>query len=724
MPEERVLSDSESIDDYYRSFLPTVTDTLEDSLVPTMVYSYGQVVSGFAARLTANHVSLMSEKIGFIKAYPDRLIPLHTTRTPSFLGLDIANGIWNVSNSGKDVIIGVLDTGAIPTHPSFKDDGMDPPPTTWKGTCEYASSSSCNNKIIGAKSFVQGSQAFKAHGKSAGKPLAPVDDEGHGTHTASTAAGNLVPNVDVLGQAKGDAVGVAPRAYLAIYKVCSREGCAHSDILAGLDAAVADGVHVLSLSLGGPPRAFYSDPIATGAFAAIQKGIVVSCAGGNNGPNAQTVSNDAPWILTVGASSLDRSIRSTVRLGDGTEIFGETLYQPKDFAADQLPLVVPQSEDGRYCLSGSLDNLDVQGKIVLCERGGGSGTIEKGAVANAAGAVGVIIMNDETNAYSTTADPNLIPASLIPYAGGQKVIAYAKSNPKPTAAIAFMGTLIGRSIQSPVIASFSSRGPSVTTPGILKPDIIGPGLNILAAWPFRLGVNYTVRGPTFNVISGTSMSTPHLSGVAALIKSAQPDWSPAMIKSAIMTTSDAVNRQGKPIADERLKPANLFATGAGHVNPSKAVDPGLVYDILPEDYIPYLCGLNYTDDDVTVIVHKKISCADYEKIAEGELNYPSFTASLSFSKVTFNRTVMNVGEGSSTYKVEVDAPVGVSVVVAPQTLSFRTLKEKMSFTVTFSLLKSTAEGSYVEGQLRWVSAKHTVRSPISVYLGSKSAPLT
>ncbi|KAK1261812.1 Subtilisin-like protease [Acorus gramineus] len=457
-----------------------------------------------------------------------------------------------------------------------------------------------------------------------------------------------------------------------------------------------------------------SSPVM-GAFAAIQKGIVVSCAGGNSGPNAQTVSNDAPRILTVGASSLDRSIRSTVRLGDGTEIFGETLFQPKDFAADQLPLVVPPSEDGRYCLSGSLDNLDVKGQIVLCELGGGSGKIEKGAVANAAGAAGMIIMNNATNAYSTTADPNLIPASLTPYAGGQKVIAYAKSNPRPTAVIAFKGTLIGQSIESPVIASFSSRGPSVTTPGILKPDII------LAAWPFTLDINYNVREPTFNIISGTSMSTPHLSAVAALIKSTHPDWSPAMIKSAIMTTSDMVNRQGKPIADERLKPANLFLTGAGHVNPSKAVDPGLVYNILPEDYIPYLCGLNYTNDDIVKSPRPLDPAASR---AEGELNYPSFTASMSSSKVTFNRTVTNVGEGSSTYKVEVNAPVGVSVVVAPQTLSFRTLKEKMSFTVTFSLLKSTAEGSYVEGQLRWVSAKHTVRSPISVYLGSQSAPLT
>lgn len=140
---------------------------------------------------------------------------------------------------------------------------------------------------------------------------------------------------------------------------------------------------------------------------------------------------------------------------------------------------------------------------------------------------------------------------------------------------------------APEVISFSSRGPSLVSPGILKPDIIGPGVNILAAWPVSLD-NLKNEVAPFNIISGTSMSCPHLAGIAALLKSVHPDWSPAAIKSAIMTSASQHNLAHQAILDERHLPADIFAIGAGHVNPSSAVDPGLVYDLhlQPDDYIP------------------------------------------------------------------------------------------------------------------------------------------
>ncbi|KAK1325083.1 Subtilisin-like protease SDD1 [Acorus calamus] len=494
-------------------------------------------------------------------------------------------------------------------------------------------------------------------------------------------------------------------------------GCKVSDIAMGLDAAIKDGVDILSLSLGGPSLPYSIDPVAIGAFAAMQRGIFISCAAGNKGPTASTISNEAPWILTVGASTMDRSIRSTVKLGDGTEIDGETLFQPKNFKPDQLPLVLAARTDNPYC-DGPFNTTNVEGKVVLCEPNGYVLDVDKGRAVKKSGGAGMIIMNAEGDAYTIMADAHVLPASHISYADGLKLKAYVNSTSNATVAIIFKGTIVGNSTRAPTVASFSSRGPSQRSGDILKPDIIGPGTNVLAAWPFELNANDTRKRPTYNIISGTSMSTPHLSGVAALLKSAHPDWSPAMIKSAILTTADKVDHQGEPIADQNRTRANLFATGAGHVNPSKAINPGLVYDISADNYASYLCAHNYTDEDIAVITQKKTRCVDYQKFGGSDLNYPSFTGYLNTAgplSQTYNRTVTNIGEANSTYKLEVDEPNGVSVVVKPQKLQFSQVNEKASYFVTLSI-NASAKGSYAEGELRWVSNEHVVRSPISVFL--------
>ncbi|XP_015899118.4 subtilisin-like protease 3 [Ziziphus jujuba] len=707
-----------SLQNWYQTFLTsTATIATNSNQQPQILYAYRNVVAGFAARLTADQVKAMEEMEGFLSAQPERIFPLHTTHTPNFLGLTINRGLgfWkDDSNYGKGVIIGVVDTGAFPDHPSFSDDGVPPPPAKWKGKCEFKKTE-CNNKLIGARGL-----------RSSNTSEPPYDKEGHGSHTASTAAGNFVKGANVFGNAQGTAVGIAPHAHLAIYKACAERSCKETDILAAIDAAVEDGVDVLSISLGDgkvQQTPFYKDTIGLAAFTSIQKGIFVSCSAGNAGPEYKTLSNEAPWLLTVGASTIDRTIKATAKLGNGAEFDGESLFQPKTFNPKLIPLVYPGSKwniSAALCDRGSLSNTDVKGKIVLCERGGMIPRIAKGEEVKNAGGVAMILMNEKRDGYSILADPHILPATHVSYESGLKIKAYINSTRDPKATILFKGTVIGKSTIAPSVASISSRGPSKASPGILKPDIIGPGVSILAAWPVSVDHTHsnisTMRKSTFNMDTGTSMSCPHLSGVAALLKSSHPDWSPAAIKSAIMTTADAVNNVGKPIVDETSFPADVFAVGAGHVNPYKANDPGLVYDSEPDDYIPYLCGLNYTDKEVEIIVHRSVKCSEVKIIAEAQLNYPSFSVLLRSKSVSLTRTVTNVGEAKSTYTLEKSVPPGIGIIVKPEKLVFSKVNQKATYTVKL-IPQSGARKSgrvFAQGFLKWVSDKYSVRSPLSV----------
>ncbi|RCV34907.1 hypothetical protein SEVIR_7G208200v4 [Setaria viridis] len=716
-PENLALATADDRNAWYRSFLP------EDG---RLVHTYHHVASGFAARLTRRELDALSAMPGFVAAVPDQTYELHTTHTPQFLGLDAreAKRSYPDTERGAGVIIGVLDTGIFPSHPSFSGDGMPPPPARWKGRCDFNARRVCNNKLIGARSFISSSNAT-SNSLSNDWRAPPVDDAGHGTHTASTAAGAVVPGAEVLGQGRGVATGIAPRAHVAMYKVCTELGCATSDVLAGVDAAVADGCDIISMSLGGISTPFYQNTIAIGTFGAIEKGVFVTVSAGNSGPVASSVSNEAPWMLTVAASTMDRSIRSTVRLGNGLFFHGESLYQPDVSAPTVYPMVYAGASGKPYaefCGNGSLDGLDVRGKIVLCEIGSEPGRlisrIMKGAVVRSAGGAGMILLNKFPQGYITLAEAHVLPASHVDYAAASAIMSYLNSTANPTAQILFQGTILGTS-PAPSIVSFSSRGPSLQNPGILKPDITGPGVNVLAAWPFQVGppTAFPLPGPTFNIISGTSMSVPHLSGVAALIKSKHPHWSPAAIKSAIMTTADVTDRAGNPNLNEQRLPADLFATGAGHVNPEKAADPGLVYDIAARDYIGYLCGL-YNSQNVSVIARRPVDCSAETVIPESMLNYPSISVAFQqmwnwSTPVVVERTVKNVGKVPSVYYAAVDVfDDDVTVGVYPRELVFKQVGQEHSFEVIVWPKQNGA--SLVQGALRWVSDTHTVRSPISI----------
>ncbi|KAJ4848292.1 hypothetical protein Tsubulata_017965, partial [Turnera subulata] len=698
---EGMSQETKDLEDLYRYYLPAATlSSNQDRLV----YSYRNVAAAFAAKLTAAEAEAMKNKEGFISAHPQKVLHTYTTHTPNFLGLQQNTGFWNRSNYGKGMVIALLDTGITPSHPSFTDSGMPPPPAKWKGTCEF-NSTICNNKVIGARSFV-----------SPGNP--PVDGHGHGTHTASTAAGSAVPGVNYGGQLNGTAIGMAPLAHLAIYQVCDAGGsCTESDVLAGMDAAVEDGADVLSLSLGyGPLKYFYDNPIAVGAFGAIQKGAFVSCAAGNSGPESRTLSNDAPWILTVGASTVDREIRATLVLQNNAEFDGQSFYQPQNFSSALLPLVYPGASGNfsmAFCLPGSLRDVDVAGKIVVCDNGDYG--FPDGQEVKDAGGAAMILANDMEYGNVTSAYQYVLPTSNVNYGDGLRIKSYINYTSSPMATIVFKGTVYGVPY-APQVADFSSRGPSLASPGILKPDILGPGVNILAGWPYD-----SFTKSYFTILSGTSMACPHLAGTAALIKSSHPDWSPAAIKSAIITTANITNLGGNPITDEFFAPVNIFATGGGHVFPPGADDPGFVYDTQPDDYIPYLCGLGYNDTAIEIIMGHKVECSNSSTIPEAQLNYPSFSLQLGSTPQTYRRTVTNVGPVESSYDVQIVKPEGVDIQVTPTTIMFSGANQTATYSVTFTKVAGT-RGSLVQGYLYWVSSDlHVVRSPLAVLFHNRQA---
>ncbi|XP_072966060.1 subtilisin-like protease 4 [Typha angustifolia] len=712
-PENSELLTGSDLREWHESFLPNTT---LDSGEPRLIYSYRDVLSGFAAKLTTEEVIEVQAKDGVLDVQQDQVHPLLTTYTHELLGLsNWNNGAWWGTNQGEGVVIGVLDTGILPTHPSFNDDGMPPPPVTWRGNCTSTSGVACNNKIIGAAAF-NGTTVSSA-----------LDTDGHGTHVAGTAAGNFVDHANVLGTANGTAAGMAPRAHLAIYKVCFEEGCATSNTLAAIDRAIADGVDVLSMSIGGNATyKYYYDGIAQGSLAALSHGITAVAAAGNDGPEENTLAHDAPWVLTVGASSTDRRITSILKLGDGTELAGESAFQPSSFNSSMmLPIAFPGEfwdVNATFCLNGSLDYIDVRGKIVMCYAGLIK-DVEKGEVVYAAGGAAMILANIMPQGYTTFSDAHVLPVVRLSFMDGRKARTYYLSQNNSaggnaTAAIMFKGTTFGNR-PSPAVASFSSRGPAPMNGGILKPDVLAPGVNILAAWPYDVGPNPSgLATSTFNFESGTSMATPHVAGIAALVKKKHPIWTPAMIRSAIITSTQDVDMDGNPIVDEgNNKTGSIFATGSGQVNPRAALDPGLVYNTDPNDYVGYLCGLGYSDYELRLLYKRRISCFGVPRIGASSLNYPSIQVTLprKGGSVTVKRTVTNVGDRTSAYQVRITEPEGVRVDLSTYSLQFSRILQEKSFNVTLSVSPiGPGKRKYSDGKIEWVSNNRVVKSPIAV----------
>ncbi|KAK6245931.1 hypothetical protein SCA6_009021 [Theobroma cacao] len=711
---------------WYDSSLKSVSDSA------SMLYAYEYVIHGYSTRLTTEEAETLRKQPGILSVLPEVRYELHTTRTPEFLGLGRSSDLFPTSNSMGEVIVGILDTGVWPELKSFDDSELGPIPAGWKGECQVGknfNSSSCNRKLIGARFFSKGYEAAFGPIDETMESKSPRDDDGHGTHTATTAAGSVVPNAELLGYASGTARGMASHARVAVYKACWLGGCFGTDILAAMDAAVADGVDVLSMSIGGGMSEYYGDTVAIGAFTAAAHGIFVSCSAGNSGPMPSSLSNVAPWITTVGAGTLDRDFPASLTLGNGDKYSGVTLYNGKQLPDSLVPLVyggsVSHSSSGSFCMAGSLIPEKISGKIVVCDRGG-SARVQKGVVVKAGGGVGMILSNTDSYGEELVADAHLLPSAAVGQKAGGAIKKYISSNPNPTATIGPGTTKLG--VQpSPVVAAFSSRGPNPVTPAILKPDIIAPGVNILAGWTGAVGpsgLDSDKRHVNFSIISGTSMSCPHVSGLAALLKAAHPEWSPAAIKSALMTTAYTTYKSGEKIKDVATGgPATPFDYGAGHADPVAALDPGLVYDANVDDYLGFLCALNYTPEQIKSTTHRDFTCHTSSKYTLGDFNYPSFAVPLETalggeggagvsSTIKYTRTLTNVGD-PATYKVYLHSQTqAVKISVEPATLSFSAQYEKKSYTVTFTAT-SKPSGTTSFARLEWSDGKHIVGSPIA-----------
>ncbi|KAJ0100792.1 hypothetical protein Patl1_06471 [Pistacia atlantica] len=642
----------------------------------SLLRSFNRSFQGFVVKLTEEEAQRMARLRGVVSVFPNRKRKLHTTRSWDFIGF--SQQVERATIEG-DIVIGMLDTGIWP------------------------------DKIIGAR-------YYRSDGEfPAGDIISPRDENGHGSHTSSTAAGNLVSSASLYGLAQGTARGGVPSARIAVYKVCWADGCYDADMLAAFDDAIADGVDILSISIGGSnPQEYFDNAIAIGAFHAMTKGILTSVAAGNDGPSLGSITNVAPWFLSVAASTIDRKFLTTVQLGNNQTYQGISINTAT--LEGMLPLIyggdAPNISAGytnassSFCFEDSLDQNLVKGKVVVCD------ILDTGKGPFYAGAAGAL-MRGQSNRDAAYHFP--LPTSYINTADGNKVMLYLRST--STATATFFKSNEANDTSAPYIVSFSSRGPNPVTSDILKPDLSAPGVDILAAWSLVNPVSETKgdnRFVPYNIFSGTSMACPHATAAAAYVKSFHPTWSPGAIRSALMTTATPMSSKSNPEAE--------FAYGAGQINPIKALNPGLVYDAEAIDYIKFLCGQGYNNSILQLVTGDNSSCSETINGTVWDLNYPSFAISANTSgswniSHVFNRVVTNVGSPSSTYKASVTAPEGLKIQANPDTLNYTSLGEKQAFTLT---IEGAMVQSIVSASLVWDDGVHQVRSPIIVYLASTS----
>ncbi|GMJ00872.1 hypothetical protein like AT3G46850 [Hibiscus trionum] len=672
----------------------------QSSVENYLIRSYTRSFNGFAAKLTEEEAKKLASFKGVVSVFPNQVYHLQTTRSWDFMGFN--QTAKRNATAESNVIIGVIDSGIWPESDSFSDEGFGPPPKKWKGSCNGGQNFTCNNKLIGARVYTTDSAR---------------DTLGHGSHTASTAAGNHIQNASFYGLAEGTARGGVPSARIAAYKVCDDKVCTSENVLAAFDDAIADGVDLLTASLGATVATeLYYESVAIGSFHASEKGILVMQSAGNSGPLPQSVGSVTPWLLSVAASTTDRFFIDKVVLGNGKTLTGLSVNS-FSLNGTKVPLVyglqastVCNESSARSCISGCLNRSLVKNKIVLCDDMDGLDE------AHDAGALGSILPAVSTRSLQQTSFLNVslvvpLPALALSTDDFDSLKSYQNSTKQAIAELLKSETIEDSS--APVVAKFSSRGPNILLPDILKPDISAPGVDILAAFSPVAPPSTTAtdeRRVKYNIISGTSMSCPHVAAVAAYVKTFHPDWSPSAIKSALMTTAFPMDPSKNPDAD--------FSYGSGHVNPVKAINPGLVYDNVEGDNVRLLCSSGYSEEKIRLISGTNSSCPkNSTKTLPRDFNYPTLTtlvkAGDSFT-VSFQRTVTNVGVATSTYNATISSNFDLEVGVIPQVLSFKTLWEKKSFNVTVKG-KALGEMSMASASLTWSDGIHNVRSPIVIH---------
>ncbi len=699
------------------------------------LYDYSITFNGFAAELTEAQAKAIAKAPGVISVEADVIYEADTATTPAFLGLAAKKGLWDAlggptgsangkkDGAGENIIIGIIDSGITPESISFTDQKikkdklgkvvyeqvpLGAPPAGWAGICQTGeewTAAHCNNKLIGARHFNAGFGGDA--GIAATRPwefTSPRDYNGHGTHTASTSGGNYGVPATGAAAAFGKVSGMAPRARIAAYKALwSTQDSSTAqgngvDLLAAIDAAVADGVDVINYSISGTTTNFL-DGAEIAFLNAADAGVFVSASAGNSGPGASTVAHPSPWITTVAAETHDR-VGVGEAVVDGTSYPGASAGTGS--ATGQLVTFGTAGSGPRLCLLNSL-TAAAAGKIVFCERGGNA-RIEKSFEAQRVGAIGMILVNPPAGG-SLNADLHFVPT--VHLQGGSYAAIEAAALAGKTATVSGE-VLFGQ--PAPFTADFSSRGPLNAGGGdLLKPDLGAPGVDVLAAVAPPGN-----RGREFDLFSGTSMSAPHIAGIAALFKQLHPDWSPMAIKSALMTTATDVLSSFAGTAAADSSALKAFAQGAGHVQPNSAADPGLVYDSDLFDWAAFMCGSApgyWTPGTCSFLTGLGYS------LDINDLNVPSIAVGALAGKDTVTRRVTNVGDTTATYTAS-SAITGIGVSVAPSSLTLAPGETK-SFKVT--LTTTTAPlNRYTAGSLTWTEKQvgrraeepHVVRIPV------------
>ncbi|MED6120540.1 hypothetical protein PIB30_118845 [Stylosanthes scabra] len=698
--------------------------------------------------LTEREASALSGHDEVVSVFPDPILQLHTTRSWDFLDSDL--GMNNITSSAyqhqhlsikSDIIVGIIDTGIWPESPSFRDEGIGKIPSTWKGVCMEGpdfKKSNCNRKLIGARYY----NNIQVTSSSGGKNLtdtklgvtnnkgSPRDSVGHGTHTSSIAAGAIVNNASYYGLAKGIARGGSPSTRIAAYKTCSEQGCSGATILKAIDDAIKDGVDIISISIGLSSLIqsdFLNDPIAIGAFHAEQAGVMVVCSAGNDGPDPYTVVNTAPWIFTVAASNIDRNFLSTIVLGNGKIFQGIGINFSNLTRSKLYPLVLAEevaakfapASEARNCYPGSLDYSKVAGKIVVCVND--DPTISrriKKLVLQDAKAIGMILIDEENQDVPFDAD--VFPFSEVTNLQGHQILHYINSTKNPTVTILGTTEVTGYK-PSPIVASFSSRGPSALTENILKPDVMAPGVGILGAMipkSDEAGSSVPIgeKPSSFGIRSGTSMACPHVTGAAAFIKSVHRMWTPSMIKSALMTTATTYNNLRKHVTNSSNLYASQHEMGVGEIDPLRALNPGLVFKTELQDYLKFLCYYGYSKKSIRSMSNTNFNCPkNSSEDLISNINYPSIsikTLSRHQRPRVVTRTVTNVGPTNATYIAKVQAPKGMVAKVVPNKLVFYGSIQKLSYQVSF--YNNDATSGYKFGSITWLHGQHYVHTMFAV----------
>lgn len=627
----------------YRAHVRNVQDRFAQALeraVPQARVSarYDLVYGGVAVQVPQSRIGKLADLPGVVSVQPDRLQQLNTSVSPQFMG---APNMWQKlggqGSAGEGIVVGVLDTGIWPEHQSYaspdplgKAYAAPPPPLSGSRQCEFGGGAnpgpafSCNNKLIGADRFMATYDAVI--GLLPTEFTTARDDNGHGTHTSSTAAGNRGVAASTFGTSRGTISGIAPRSHVIMYKVCGDQGCFQSDSVAAIQKSIQDGANTLNFSISGGESP-YDDAVELAFLDAYNAGVFVAASAGNSGPGPDTVAHRGPWVTTVAASTTNRHFLSDLTL---TADNGDTLALTGSSVTAGLPAATPvvlATDAGSDALCTTPLNATAAGKVVVCQRG--PNRVLKSKVVKDAGGAGMILYN--ATRLNMFTDNHWVPTVHLENDAGANLLSFMSGHTGETASFTLS---TARTVQGDEMTAFSSRGGPGQSLGVNKPDVTAPGLQILAGHTAAPATDAGgPAGEQFQSIAGTSMSSPHVAGSAALVKDLHPGWTPGQIKSALMTTatSDVVNNDG-------VSPTTPFDRGTGRVKLNKAGDPGATFDASGADYLA-LSGQLY------------------------RANYPSLYIPSMPGQVTVQRTLHSVLGSNATWKLRVRAPDDLKITV-------------------------------------------------------------